>query len=128
MKNFVQFIVFILCLFTLVGSAQADFQKNKIAVLPFNLQGENFETEDMGKIVSEWLITAFVKDGRFEVIERKLLGQILEEQQMVEAGLVSQETASEIGRLLGVKVIISGSVMKLNIISTVENYPGSFTP
>jgi TolB-like protein len=112
--------VFTLCLFVVAGSAQADYQKNKIAVLPFNLQGENFETEDMGKIVSEWLITAFVKDGRFEVIERKLLGQIIEEQQMVEAGLVTQETASEIGRLLGVKVIISGSVMKLRDIIEVN--------
>ncbi len=97
----------------MVGSGMADYQKIKIAVLPFNLQGENFETDDMGMIVAEWLITAFVKEGRFEVVERKLLGQVLEEQQMVEAGIVNHETASEIGRLLGVKVIISGSVMKL---------------
>lgn len=100
-------------MFLAVGNACADYQKIKIAVLPFNLQGENFETQDMGMIVSEWLITAFVKEGRFEVVERKLLGQVMEEQQMVEAGLVSQETATEIGKLLGVKVIISGSVMKL---------------
>ncbi|MEN8189522.1 MAG: FlgO family outer membrane protein [Thermodesulfobacteriota bacterium] len=101
--------------------AQADFEKTKIAVLPFNLQGEKFETDDMGKIVSEWLITAFVKDGRFEVIERKLLGQVLEEQQMVEAGVVNQDTAMEIGRLLGVKVIISGSVMKLGQVIEVNS-------
>lgn len=117
MKNLIKLFVFCLCFFGLTVSAYADYQKNKIAVLPFSLQGENFETEDMGMIVAEWLTTAFVKDGRFEVVERRLLGQIIEEQQMVEAGLVSQETASEIGRLLGVKVIISGSVMKLrNII------------
>lgn len=117
MKYLMKLFVFFLCFFMLTTSVYADYQKNKIAVLPFSLQGENFETEDMGMIVAEWLTTAFVKDGRFEVVERRLLGQIIEEQQMVEAGLVSQETASEIGRLLGVKVIISGSVMKLrNII------------
>lgn len=113
MKRIICFIVFSLCFFVASGTAMADYEKIKIAVLPFHLQGENFETEDMGKIVAEWLITAFVKEGRFDVVERSLLGKILEEQQMVEAGLVSQETASEIGRLLGVKVIISGSVMKL---------------
>ena len=113
MKSFIRLFVSSFCFLLVAGNAVADYQKIKIAVLPFHLQGENFETDDMGKIVAEWLITAFVKEGRFDVIERKLLGQILEEQQMVEAGLVSQETASEIGRLLGVKVIISGSVMKL---------------
>ncbi len=94
-------------------SAIAELRKNKIAVLPFSVQGEKFETDDMGKIVSEWLITAFVKDGRFEVVERRLLGQVLEEQKMVDTGIVSQEAATEIGRILGVKVIITGSVMKL---------------
>jgi len=93
--------------------AYADFKKTKIAVLDFRLQGNDFRTEDMGKIVAEWLITAFVHEGRFEVIERKLLGEVLEEQKMVEAGIVTQDAASEIGKLLGVKVIISGSVAKL---------------
>ncbi len=120
MKYFMKLFLCSLCVFFMVGTALADYQKIKIAVLPFNLQGENFETEDMGIIVAEWLITAFVKEGRFEVVERKLLGQILEEQQMVEAGLVSHETASEIGRLLGVKVIISGSVMRLRDIIEVN--------
>ena len=113
MRYFSRLFVLFLCFFFVSVGARADYQKIKIAVLPFNLQGENFETDDMGMIVAEWLITAFVKEGRFEVVERKLLGQVMEEQQMVEAGLVSQETASEIGKLLGVKVIISGSVMKL---------------
>ena len=121
MKHIIRLLVFILCIFSGAVSVYADYEKIKIAVLPFNLQGENFETEDMGMIVSEWLITAFVKDGRFEVVERKLLGQIMEEQQMAEAGLVSQETATEIGRLLGVKVIISGSVMKLREVIEVNS-------
>lgn len=112
-KNLISIFLCILYCQFLAGYASADFKKTKIAVLPFTLQGEKFDTEDMGKIVAEWLITAFVKDGRFEVIERRLLGQVLEEQQMVEAGIVNQETATEIGRILGVKVIISGSIMKL---------------
>jgi len=64
MRYFFRLLVFSLFLSLVAGSALADFQKNKIAVLPFNLQGENFQKEDMGKIVSEWPITAFVKEGR----------------------------------------------------------------
>ncbi len=113
MKIFISLFIAILLTSCLDTEVRADFQKTKIAVLDFRPQGNNFENEDMGKIVAEWLITAFVREGRFEVIERKLLGEVLEEQQMVEAGIVNQDTASEIGKLLGVKVIISGSVAKI---------------
>lgn len=118
MRLFSKYIIVFFCVIFLPGNVLADFQKTKIAILPFNLQGEDFETDDMGTIVSEWLITAFVQDGRFEVIERKLLGEIFEEQQMIQSGIVTQEIAAEIGKLLGVKVIVSGSVMKLR--NTIE--------
>lgn len=113
MKIFISLIITILLTSCLYNDVHAEFKKTKIAVLDFRPQGNNFDNDDMGKIVAEWLITAFVREGRFEVIERKLLGEVLEEQQMVEAGIVNQETASEIGKLLGVKVIISGSVAKI---------------
>jgi len=113
MQKYLVFFLVVICFIAIHSSAIADFQKTKIAVLDFRLQGNDFATDDMGKIVAEWLITAFVREGRFEVIERKLLGEVLEEQQMVEAGIINQETASEIGQLLGVKVIISGSVVKI---------------
>jgi len=95
------------------STATAEFEKTKVAVLDFQLQGEGYDTEDMGKIVSEWLITALVKEGRFDVIERRLLKQIFQEHKLIMTGVVNERGATELGKLLGVKVIISGSVMKL---------------
>ncbi|MBW1821352.1 MAG: hypothetical protein JRI92_06240, partial [Deltaproteobacteria bacterium] len=89
------------------------FKRTKIAVLDFELKGSGFETEDMGAIVAEWFITAFVKDGRFDVIERGLLKKILNEQKLGMSGILDETTATKIGKLLGVKIIISGSVLKL---------------
>lgn len=95
----------------------ADFQKTRIAVLDFQLQGKGYETSDMGKIVAEWFITAFVNEGRFDVIERGLLTKILKEQNLTMTGTVDSDIATQLGKLLGVKVIISGSVMRFqNII------------
>ena len=94
-------------------SASAEFTKTKIAVLDFQMQGEEQENQDMGSIVAEWFITAMVKEGRFDVIERRLLQKILSEQQLVMTGVVDESGATQIGKLLGVKVIISGSVMKV---------------
>ena len=107
-------LLLVLVLSTFVPfKALADFKKTKIAVLDFKLQGHGYETEDMGAIVAEWFITAFVKEGRFEVVERGLLKKILGEQKLGMTGVIDESTATKIGKLLGVKVIISGSVMKL---------------
>ncbi|MBU1053111.1 MAG: hypothetical protein KKC46_04680 [Proteobacteria bacterium] len=117
MKRFISPLLIISILFLLFQSPilaeSADFRKTKIAVLDFQLQGEGFETQDMGLIVAEWFITALVKAGRFEVIERGLLKKLLEEQKLSMTGVVDASTATQIGKFLGVKTIISGSVMKL---------------
>jgi len=96
------------------GTGAAEFKKTKIAVLDFALQGEGFETKDMGAIVAEWFITAFVKVGRFDVVERSLLNKIMEEQKLGMTGMVDESTATQLGKILGVRAIISGSVLKLH--------------
>jgi TolB-like protein len=103
------------------GVLKADYEKTKIAVLDFQLKGDGFETTDMGAIVAEWFITALVKEGRFEVIERGLLNKILEEQKLGVSGVIDESTATQIGKLLGVKVIISGSVMQFGSILEINS-------
>ena len=109
-------LIICLALFLLLWSPsilQAEFVKTKIGVLDFQLQGTGYETKDMGKIVAEWLVTALVKEGRFDVIERRLLEKILHEHELAMTGVVDENSATRLGKLLGVKVIISGSVLKL---------------
>ncbi len=93
--------------------ASTGFKKTKIAVLDFQTQGEEFSTEDMGKIVAEWLITGLVETGRFDVIERRLLEKVLQEQKLGMTGLIDPESAAQLGKVLGVKTIVSGTILKL---------------
>ncbi|MBU3947525.1 MAG: hypothetical protein KJ826_04810 [Proteobacteria bacterium] len=121
MKKFISpllIVSIILLLFqSPVSAVSSDFKKIKIAVLDFQLEGQGFETQDMGVIVAEWFTTAIVKSGRFEVIERGLLKKLLDEQKLSMSGIVDANTATKIGKFLGAQTIISGSVMKLqNII------------
>ena len=51
--------------------------------------------------------------GRFEVVERAQLQKILKEQQLGMTGMINQDTAAKVGELLGVKVIITGSVIQM---------------
>jgi TolB-like protein len=74
----------------------------------------------MGKIVAEWLITALVKEGRFDVIERRMLEKVLEEQKMGVSGLVDEGSASKLGKVLGAKIVITGSVMQFQNVMEVN--------
>lgn len=107
------FALILLCLAIPVERAAAASGKTKIAVLDFQLQGDTFSNDDMGAIVAEWFITAMVNAGRFDIVERSLLQKILSEQKLVMSGMVDTGNATQIGKLLGAKVIITGSVMHL---------------
>lgn len=121
MKHIVYIIFFCIgCFISMPHFAAAEFEKVKVAVIDFQQQGSGFESSDMGKIVSEWLITAMVKEGRFDVIERRLLEKIINEQKLAMEGIVDAKSAAQIGKLLGVKVIISGSVMKFHNVMEVN--------
>lgn len=117
-----RFPLLLLLFFTLIHPpvTQADFTKTKIAVLDFQLQGEPFANKDMGAIVAEWFITAMVREGRFDVVERRMLQKILTEQKLAMSGVVDANSATQLGKLLGVKVIITGSLMKLENITEIN--------
>jgi len=111
MKKMAGIISLILLLVFTASTAVAEFKKNKIAVLDFQMQGKQYQDTDMGAIVAEWLITALVKEGRFDVVERRLLQKILAEHQLAMSGVVDDKSISELGQILGVKIIISGAVL-----------------
>ena len=64
----------------------------------------------VGRGASDMLTTALVKTKRYRVYEREKLSSILKEQKLQMSGLVSQSTAVKIGKLIGVKYIITGAV------------------
>lgn len=97
----------------------AEFKKTKVAVVDFQENGA-FDVKDVGKIVAEWFTTALVNTGRFDVIERRLLQQILEEQKMGVTGLIDPRSASRLGKVLGVKTVVSGTVQSYDGISEIN--------
>jgi TolB-like protein len=111
MKKLIIIFFLLLLAMSISPASAADFQKSKIAVLDFQMQGKEYENTDMGSIVAEWLITALVHEGRFDVVERRLLKKILTEHQLAMSGVVDDSSISELGKILGVKIIISGAVL-----------------
>ncbi len=86
-------------------------KKSKIAIIEFpDLQGN---ITQFGRFLAEELITRLYLTGKFEVIERQLLNQVMQEHRLMLEGIIDENSAKELGRILGVDAICSGSVADL---------------
>jgi len=98
--------------------AQAKNTRPQIAVLDFEYGTvDNWWGQyDIGKGISDQLVDALVEDGSFRVIERKKLATILGEQDFAASGRAdpSAQTMAKIGKVLGVKYILVGSITKFS--------------
>jgi len=94
-----------------IVNSLSEKNKSKIAVIEFsNLDGS---VSQLGKYISEELITRLYRTGKFEVVERQMLNKIMSEHELSLSGFVDESSAKEIGMLLGVDAIASGSVTDL---------------
>lgn len=75
----------------------------KVIVLPFELRGANWGGEFADAVALQ-----LIKTGKFEVVERSALEQILKEQRITKTGLFDPTTGSRIGKLLGARFILIG--------------------
>jgi len=89
-------------------------QKPRIAVFDFEDKTDHsfywWHGKGVGAGMSDMLVTALVKSGKFRVFERDKINQILREQDFGASGAVTQETAAKIGKLLGVQYALFGAV------------------
>jgi formylglycine-generating enzyme required for sulfatase activity len=64
--------------------------------------------------VTNQLRTQLLKTGKFTLVDRSQMDEILKEQAFQQTGCTSEECAVQVGQILGVRKIVSGSVTKLS--------------
>jgi curli biogenesis system outer membrane secretion channel CsgG len=96
------------------GSPQDD--KVRIAVVNFENNSQwYYWGANLGWAAADEMVTQLFKTGEFRVIERQQIETILAEQDLGASGRVDAATAAEIGRILGVQLMLSGSITKFSI-------------
>jgi curli biogenesis system outer membrane secretion channel CsgG len=65
---------------------------------------------DVGKGITDLLITNLVKDGSFSVIERQAIDKLLAEQNFANSDRADPSTAARIGKMAGVHYIVIGAI------------------
>ena len=105
--------------------------KKRIGVLPITVSGAGATTtirsgDDTTTIASTWqsdrnpgevgtamteqLTTALINTGRFVVLERKALEEVLAEQDLGASGRVNPETAPAMGRVIGAEWLVKAAI------------------
>jgi len=88
--------------------------KKRVAVFSFEDKTDKswhwWDGRGPGDGMADMLTTALVKTGKYSVIERKQINQILQEQQLGQTGTVTQQSAAQTGKMLGVELAVIGAV------------------
>jgi curli biogenesis system outer membrane secretion channel CsgG len=116
---------------SLPSSAQAP-RKPRVAVMDFDYGTVQSSTTgmfgsnvDVGKGITDLLITGLVTDGTYSVIERQALDKLMTEQNFSNSNRADPGSAAKLGKLLGVDAIIIGSITQFGSETQKHNIGGN---
>jgi curli biogenesis system outer membrane secretion channel CsgG len=109
------------------GTGSAQTKRPSVAVMDFDFGTVHehwWGNYDIGKGMADQVVDALVNDGSFRVIERKKLDTVLAEQDFARSDRADPSAAklAKVGKVLGVKYIIAGSITKFG--GEEKNYGG----
>lgn len=78
-----------------------------IAVLPFEYSGD---VSIAAKTVYDRLIASFYEQGRFKMVERTKINEILSELNLSQTNLANPETAAKMGRIIAPDALLAGTI------------------
>jgi curli biogenesis system outer membrane secretion channel CsgG len=114
-----------------ICAAPASAQSSRPTVAVLNFEFGTVEhwwsgNQDIGQGISDLLVDELVNDGSFRVIERKKLDAILAEQDFSQSERAdpSAKTLTKVGKVLGVKYLIVGSVTKFGTEKSHKSFGG----
>ena len=90
--------------------------KVRVAVMNFeNNSSWHWWGDNLGYAAQDVLTTALFESGQFSVIERAQIDALLAEQNLGASGRVNAATAAQVGQLLGVQLILTGSITQFSV-------------
>ena len=92
-------------------------KESEITIAVFDFENNGLKNQEV-RILSTRLESELVKLGKYNVVERSKIDEILKEQKFQISGCV-EECMIEVGKMLGAKQIILGSVGKLEDLHTI---------
>lgn len=95
-----------------VAAARQVGSRLTVAIYPF--QEKQQADAPIADYVQAFLSNTFVNQKRFNMLERRELNRLLQEQKISQEEIFNQETAVKLGRLMASEAIIMGDIMATN--------------
>ena len=92
-------------------AAAAARKIKRVAIVPFT--APRGAGSFSGAIVSERLVIQILARGELDLVERRFLDKVLEEQRLGVFGIMDQDTVKNLGKVLGVDAILTGTIVEL---------------
>lgn len=87
--------------------------KNNLAVYEFASVGEDAKKNEIGKTIASLLTTELKRTGEFDIVDRDNLDKALEEMELSMSGLVDEESAVEVGKMLAANIFLHGDATEV---------------
>ncbi len=92
--------------------AGASVQGKKIAIIPFSYADTKDKASKDGSVIAERLAVKMINMHKFEVIERSALDKVMNELKLQSSGIMDANSTQQLGKLLGVEAIITGTLVQ----------------
>ncbi len=107
-----------LLIIILTASIMAQSGKPTVAILDF--EGQDVSASEV-QTLTERMRTEIGNTNAVRLIERKAVEKIMQEQGFQQTGCTSDECAAEVGQLLGVQFMVSGTIGKVGKTYTIDS-------
>jgi hypothetical protein len=114
MKNY---LIWLICILLNVNIGYGQ-RKISIAVLELDAAGVS---KAEAQVISDRLRSDLFSTNKFDVLERNKMNEILTEQGFQQTGCTSDECAVEVGKLIGVRLMIAGRIGKIGNLFTINS-------
>jgi len=111
MHRMVKVRLFLLASMLLLGRPGLAHALPKIAVVDFDTQ--QYSAQLAGAQLADYVTDELVNTGLFEVVEREKMGSVMREIGFGQSGMVDPGSASQMGKLLGARYVLTGRVISL---------------
>lgn len=107
-----KFWILLLTILMLTGIASAE--NKTVAVMDLGTHSGAVPIDinilNAGRVASDYSIEFLIDDGSFDVMDKALIEDILDEENIKYEGIIDPDTAQTIGQMLGAKYLIYGNV------------------
>jgi Uncharacterized protein involved in formation of curli polymers len=104
-------MMFAFALSLLVAASAVAAERPRLAVAEFkNETRANWWTTEAAKDLAGMLTNELSSSGKFRLVERQKLSQVLDEQDLAESGRISRSTGAKVGKLTGAQYLVIATV------------------